>query len=196
MDNQSKRTTYNRNNTIQEIRYQFILLYNKYGIDKLTVQQVCQQCGISRTIFYKYYDDKYSVLESIEDEIIEGLRKINQSLPQVSLYEYKKGDAFPVFSDTAKYIKNQEHFIKPLIGIHSDPQFIARWRKQIRNDMALKFNHDNLQLENQNLVTSLFASAIIGLYQYWFFENSELSADEISIIAGNLLCGTLYDFKK
>ncbi len=194
MDNNPKRTTYNRKHTIQEIRHQFIILYDKYGMEKLSVQQVCQQCGISRTIFYKYFDDKYSVLESIEDEIIEGIRKINQRLPQTSLYDYKKGEPFPIFADTAEYIKSQEHFIKPLIGVHSDPQFIARWRRQIRNDMELKFNSDNLQLKKQDLVTAVFASAIIGLYTYWFFENPGLSADEVSTIAGNLLCGTLYDF--
>ena len=189
------RNEYNRLHTVDAIKLSFIRLYEQSGIDRVSIRAVCEEAGISRTMFYRYFDDKYQVLESIEDELIEGVRQINRRLVDVPLNEYRRGEPFPVFVDTARYIRSQEIFFRPLLNVHGDPQFIFRWKKQIRADVRQKFVHDSITTFNLDVVTELFAAAIVGLYTYWFFENPGLSCEELSEIAGNLLCGSLYDFK-
>ncbi len=189
------RNEYNRLHTEDTIKLSFIRLYEQSGIDRVSIRAVCEEAGISRTMFYRYFDDKYQVLESIEDELIEGMRQINRRLVDVPLNEYRRGEPFPVFVDTARYIRSQEAYFRPLLNVHGDPQFIFRWKKQIRADVRQKFVHDSITTFNLDVVTELFAAAIVGLYTYWFFENPALSCEELSEIAGNLLCGSLYDFK-
>lgn len=189
------RNEYNRLHTEDTIKLSFIRLYEQSGIDRVSIRAVCEEAGISRTMFYRYFDDKYQVLESIEDELIEGMRQINRRLVDVPLNEYRRGEPFPVFVDTARYIRSQEAYFRPLLNVHGDPQFIFRWKKQIRADVRQKFVHDSITTFNLDVVTELFAAAIVGLYTYWFFENPGLSCEELSEIAGNLLCGSLYDFK-
>ena len=189
------RNEYNRLHTVDAIKLSFIRLYEQSGIDRVSIRAVCEEAGISRTMFYRYFDDKYQVLESIEDELIEGMRQINRRLVDVPLNEYRRGEPFPVFVDTARYIRSQEAYFRPLLNVHGDPQFIFRWKKQIRADVRQKFVHDSITTFNLDVVTELFAAAIVGLYTYWFFENPALSCEELSEIAGNLLCGSLYDFK-
>ncbi len=191
-----KRTEFNRNQTITAIRQCFIELYAVNGIEKISVQQICQHCNISRTIFYKYFDDKYSILEEIEQDLLDGITELNRNLPQTPLQNYKPGMPFPVFYETVNFIKENEIYFKPLLGPHGDPQFIFRWKKQIRKDIKAKFEHDKIPTCNLNVVTELFAAAIIGLYTYWFYEDASLSAQTISEIAGNQLCGSFYTFKK
>lgn len=65
---------------------------------------------------------------------------------------------------------------------------------QKRWDVETKFVHDKITF--LNVVIELFASAIIGLYTYWFYENPELPVEELSEIAGNILCGSFYNFRK
>lgn len=190
------RNEYNRLHTVDAIRRSFIRLYEQCGIDRVSIRAICEDASVSRTMFYRYFDDKYQVLESIEDELIENMRQINRHLVDVPLNEYRQGDPFPVFVDTARYIRSQEAYFRPLLNVHGDPQFIFRWKKQIRADVRQKFDHDNITTFNLDVVTELFAAAIVGLYTYWFFENPGLSCEELSEIAGNLLCGSLYDFKK
>ncbi len=190
-----KRSEFNRARTIEDICRTFMKLYDDNGIDKVSIQKLCEECGISRTIFYKYFDDKYDVLESIEHTLLQNLAELNQKLPQTQLETYTPGTPFPVFYETAKYILENQHYFKPLLGPHGDPQFIFRWKKQIRKDVYSKFEHDKIRTGDLNLVCELFAAAIIGLYTYCFFEDTSLTAQEISEIAGQHLCSAFYNFK-
>lgn len=189
------RNEVNRTRTIEDIKRSFMELYEAAGLDKVSIREICEKAGISRTMFYKYFDDKYQVLECIEDELIEGVRSINHALVAAPLRDYRKGEPFPVFVDTARYIREQERYFRPLLSIHGDPQFIFRWKKQIRADVRQKFIHDRITDYNIDVVTELFAAAIVGLYTYWFFEEPSLSCEELSEIAGNLLCGSFYNFR-
>lgn len=189
------RNELNRLRTIEDIKESFIELYEAGGIDKVSVQNLCGKANISKTIFYRYFDDKYQVLESIEEELLDGLRKANIALKTTSLSEYKKGQPFPVFFETAQYVYSKKQYFKSLLSAHGDPQFIFKWKKQIRLDVRTKFEHDQITGYNLDVVTELFAASVIGLYTYWFFENPEMSCQEISEIGGNMLCGSFYNFR-
>ncbi len=189
------RHEHNRNSTIEDIRKAFIQLYEEHGIDKLSVKDICLKAEISKPLFYRYFDDKYSVLESIETRLLDRVAEINIALKDTPLATYRKGQPFPVFFETAEYIKSQEDYFRPLLSSRGDPQFVFRWKKQIRKDVRVKFENDHITAYNLDVVTELFAAGIIGLYTYWFFENPELSCQEISEIGGNLLCGSFYNFK-
>lgn len=190
------RNKYNREQTIRDIKRTFIQLYDAKGIDRVSIREICEKAGVSRTIFYSYFEDKYQLLESIENELLSGVTRINHALVTASLRDYRPGAPFPVFVDTARYVWDQQDFFRPLLNVHGDPQFIFRWKRQIRSDVRQKLLHDQVAAKNIDVITELFASAIIGLYTYWFFENPSLSCEEVSEIAGSLLCGSFYNFSK
>ena len=59
--------------TKKKLRDAFMTLYKKNPIEKITVRQVSELAGVTRSTFYAYYDSVYAVLEAIEDELQEGL---------------------------------------------------------------------------------------------------------------------------
>lgn len=189
------RNELNRLRTMEDIKESFIELYEAGGIDKVSVQGLCGKANISKTIFYRYFDDKYQVLECIEDELLAGIKEINLVLKNTPLGEYKKGKPFPVFYETAEYVYSKKKYFKALLSAHGDPQFIFKWKKQIRLDVRTKFEFDHITGYNLDVVTELFAASVIGLYTYWFFENPDMSCQEISEIGGNMLCGSFYNFR-
>ena len=189
------RNEHNRKQTIEDIRTAFIKLYEKSGINKLSIKEICEHAGISKPLFYRYFDDKYDVLESIERDLLSDIAEINKDLTNTSLFSYRKGQPFPVFYETAVYIKSKEKFFRPLLSSNGDPGFIFKWKRQIRKDVRQKFEKDEITSYNLDVVTELFAAGIVGLYTYWFFENPSMSCEEISEIGGNLLCGSFYNFK-
>lgn len=62
-------------NTKEYIAYKFASLLSTKSFDKLSVETIAEECGISRTTFYRYFEDKYALLIYIYtrelDELIE-----------------------------------------------------------------------------------------------------------------------------
>lgn len=189
------RNELNRLRTIEDIKQNFIELLSVGGIEKVSVQNLCKKANISKTIFYRYFDDKYEVLEKIEQELLDGLASANIHLKTTPISEYKKGRPFPVFFETAQFVYSKRDYFKVLLGVHGDPSFIFKWKKQIRIDVRSKFEYDHITDYNLDVVTELFAASVIGLYTYWFFERPAMSCQEISEIGGNMLCGAFYNFR-
>ena len=189
------RNQVNRINTIQAIKDSFMELYQVHGIDKVRVADICARAKVSKSNFYNYFDDKYEMLESIENEMLQGVKEINTALKDAAWNTYKKGDPFPVYSDTAKYIWENRKYFKPLLGPNGDPSFVFRWKKQMKKDIRNKLVIDNRTNYNLDIVSELFTNGIVGLYIYWFYENPDISPEELSAIAGTLLYSDLYHFK-
>jgi len=57
-------------------------LFWKYGIKRVTVEEVCEEAGVSKMTFYKYFENKLDlvkfILETIIDESIREYRDIMQ----------------------------------------------------------------------------------------------------------------------
>ena len=60
----------------------FWSLYRDKPIEKITVKAICEKAGCNRSTFYEYYTDSYSVLEDIEEELLDYVRrKLTEELP-------------------------------------------------------------------------------------------------------------------
>ena len=53
--------------TKNAIRETFIELLKKKFIDKITVKDIVEECGINRNTFYYYYADIYELMEDVKD---------------------------------------------------------------------------------------------------------------------------------
>lgn len=177
------RNELNKQRTIDDIKDCFIDLYEKKGIEQISVREICENVKISRTIFYKYFEDKYSVLEEIEGDLLAETKKINAHLKTQNIRAYKRGDIFPVLYETIQYIYEQKKYFRPLLSAKGDPSFIFKWKKQIRDDVRNQNTSVDLDIFTQidnDVINELFASICIGLYTYWFFENTALTPKQIA----------------
>ena len=68
------------NLTERAITQAFVELLNEYPLDKITVRQIAQKCGISRNTFYYHYHDIYDLLEQLfaseEERLLAGIDNI------------------------------------------------------------------------------------------------------------------------
>ena len=71
-----------REATSRAIMDAFWSLYRDLPIEKITVKAICEKAGCNRSTFYEYYTDSYSVLEAIEEELLDYVRrKLTEELP-------------------------------------------------------------------------------------------------------------------
>lgn len=51
--------------TKKAIRETFIELLNKFPLDKITIKDIVEECGINRNTFYYYYQDIYALVDDV-----------------------------------------------------------------------------------------------------------------------------------
>ena len=161
------RNQYNRLNTIESIKESFMKLYKKKGIDGVTISSICEDCQISRTIFYQYFDDKYDVLQSIEEMILTAGPEICKRHINTDISGHKPGTPFPMVYEIFCYAKEKEIFFKPLIGPHGDSYFIFKWKQAIQSDLRQKLEHDGVLPDDFEVASAFLASGLIGLVIYY-----------------------------
>lgn len=53
-------------------------LVQKKSFDKITIDQICQEAEIGRSTFYRYFTDKYDILDYSIQQLFEQARKKNE----------------------------------------------------------------------------------------------------------------------
>jgi len=54
-------------------------LFRRYGIRRVTVEEICRNAGASKMTFYKYFTNKIEVMKTIWNDMLdEGYRKIDE----------------------------------------------------------------------------------------------------------------------
>jgi AcrR family transcriptional regulator len=54
-------------------------LFSRFGAKRVTVEEICQEAGVSKMTFYKYFSNKVELVLSIRDEWVEeGFRKFDE----------------------------------------------------------------------------------------------------------------------
>ncbi len=176
------------------IKDEFMRLYEKKGLEKVTVNEICNVCEISRSTFYQHFDDKYDLLETIENELLDGVRDLNIDMHSIPVTDTTA--SVPLWIETATYIYSKKDYFRPLIIKPGDPRFVHKWNKVIRNTInerlsADKYTNDLIDID---LVTYSMASATIGLYEYWFQYRPDLTPQEIAETGSKLIWSAFYKF--
>lgn len=53
----------------------FLRLLHKTSFNHITVSAICQEAQINRTTFYRYYDNQFQLLETIENDLIANMEE-------------------------------------------------------------------------------------------------------------------------
>lgn len=161
---------------LHAIQETFIELYSIEIFSKISVKNICTDLHISRTTFYKYYDDLYAVLEDIEDNLIMQLKLINKNFYKDEFSKYRHCELY----DTLNFIKANSKYFKTLLSAGKGGQFIYKWKKIIKYDFNKKYETEQIHIKNKELVLEMIASAIIGVYTYWLFNIDKISIDDVA----------------
>lgn len=189
------RREFNKQETVRHIRSVFIDLYAKGGINSITINVLCKECGIARSTFYLYYDDKYQVLESVEDEILADLRVICHDLRDCDMSKVLSGKPLEKARAMVDYLKDNAQTFRALLGKYGDPRFSYKWKKDIIDSFMGRFRAEKGDNPSASIACTIFSSSLIGLYNHFLFDMPDVTEHELSIIMGNLLKYSLFDFQ-
>ena len=188
------RKDFNRSETQRHIRNVFLDLYSAKGIDGVTVNELCRQAGIVKSTFYTYFEDKYSVLEEIERELLDGLDAQNEGLENLEVTPVLQGNPLPQASRSVDFILDHLKEYRALMGPKGDPSFETRWRRYIEADFRGRFDKEKDSKKSAGLACAIFSSTLIGIYRFFIFEDPDISKETFALILGNTFKYALQDF--
>lgn len=176
----------NRQRTIDDIEQAFLALYEKGGIDSVSISGICKTGQISRSTFYLYFEDKYAVLQQVEDRLLKQLWDICGNLPDLpDLIDNHKGTENAKL--TLRHIRVNIKWYRSLLGNKGDPMFVYHWKRDIARSLQKKLARRNISEQDATIRGVIFASALIGLYSYVVLENLDMPDDRLTGYLDSLL---------
>ena len=147
---------------------------------QIKVAQLCDRYSISRSTFYNYFDSIFSVLQKIEDDILEELFELN-----VAKSLNDKSIVIDAFSSMRKSI-NAFHV---LIGPNGDPSFVAKLinrNKRSLDILANKMESQATTLELQ-IVHEFTQAGKLRAFEWWAEHENEVSVSDMAEIMNRII---------
>jgi AcrR family transcriptional regulator len=113
--------------TLQKIKQIFNELLVEEGFTNITVKQILQGAHINRSTFYTYFDNKEDLLNEIEADLFQGLKKISKKLLEQDVKFYSDEEALQTYyHQLVHYIYENRDKFALLAGAKGDPAFISK----------------------------------------------------------------------
>ncbi len=170
----------------EKIADSFEKMMNSHFIDDISVKDIMNYCQLPRTVFYRYFHDKYDLMayvytSQIKRFISDSQTYTYQDMVRVCytfMYE-KKG----FFSKIVKY-KNQNSFLQFLndYSYHTTKEAICR-----------SYNIRELEL-NLDISLRLYCNGCSTITEWWLESGLKMPVEQISEIITNSIPVCLKDY--
>ena len=177
-----------QNQTRETILSAFISLLQEKSFSKVTVGDIAEKANINRGTFYKYYKDKYQLVEKIEAQILSELEETDQHW----IAEIQAGNAgnddilVKSIVATLQVFERHADFINVMLSENGDAGFervlIQHTVEFERETMPSPRKSNKANDETRELVAHYQASALIGVVRYWLYNLNTPPIDLANLI--------------
>lgn len=143
--------------TLAMIRKSFLSLLKQKPIEKIKVKEICDLANINRATFYRYYNNQYELLSSIEEELLadfaDSAKEKKYDIDGLTLLMFQK-----LYDNKDEWLILMNNNIDTRLM----PKVFAQFNKNLRRDPT---NEDKTVLFNFLLY------GYTGLFEYWVKTN-------------------------
>lgn len=164
--------------TKKALRDSLIELMQTRPILDISIKELCDKADISRTTFYAYYKNQYTLLKQLEDET---LSSVEDTLKK---YDNKRSahDTIRMVEGILQYIADNSHSIQVLLSENGDINFQKRFfRRFTDTQKMMKYfakGADDAEKGEYHLVFVVGGS--IALLQHWLKDNMNIPIPEVA----------------
>lgn len=168
-----------KNKTVQYLDDAFIFLLQKKTYDQITIRNLIEKAGISRTSFYANFVDIHDFFTHFVTDCFCDLEaytdKRNCNL-------FLREDFLQYYTNFYKYIAEHEVLFETLLGDHGLPAFRLQmiqsasgmWTGQFTRIFPDDRIYPRHQKDEIELLIAYIVSAHVGLVNYWLFNHRHL----------------------
>lgn len=166
---------------------------------RITIDLLCQSAMINRSTFYKYYADKYALLD---DYLTRTMNEFGETVKTdfITADPGNVDDPYytMLFRETASFLFARRERFQTLWQAGIDRNIYLEMT-QIVQDRILEKLCGELEKATaaQSLYASFFASNMMTLIRWWFNHEGQVSEDTVvEIMASNMKQGLFCTFKQ
>ncbi len=159
------------------------------SINQITVKDLAGAIDMNRGTFYNHYTDIYDLLETVEDNLIDNLRKITNQINSSGIKKIEEKHKLTQITKALEYIKSNEQIFKILLSEKGNILFLEKIKKVFREkflcDMIIMSSEHSSQYYESIIL--FFISGAIGLIQEWLETERKITPVELAIIIENII---------
>lgn len=162
--------------TKRVIKETFLSLLEEKDVSNISVKELCEKADINRGTFYRYYEDIYYLLKTIEEDFIEEIKNSDSivHMSKHSIYSFTK-QILEIFENNKKLVRilfnadSNIYFLDQVLEIAYE-KCIGNWENNVDSN-------DYNELENS--VVFIFNGAL-GVINYWIKNDFNISSDKLA----------------
>lgn len=167
--------------TRRDLRNSIINLLTKKPIEKISVTEICDNALINRITFYKYYEDKYTLLDDSLHEIKDDiLRKLPNKKNITSIEEASQYLA-DIINVLINFIENNTLLIESLYKNGNNKLFniITNICEGTINDLLNEINKIKPIKYNIPALSSFILGGFMSTIYYWLGHHDSIKKEDV-----------------
>lgn len=173
--------------TKQLIQNSFLQILEKKPFESITIGDITKQAEINRGTFYLHYEDKFDLLDQIEQQLFVDLGNHIDELQSLysSTNTFEK-EQEQLAATLFRYIKMRSSILKILLSNHGRAGFHIRFRDAFSE--KVRFNLEKNESFNAYLKVpmeyfiSFITSAFLGLIEQWIQNGFDKTPEEMTAL--------------
>lgn len=149
------------------IRRVFLELLGRLPVEKITVAEICREAEINRATFYRYYENQYDLLSSLESEMFEEIKK--------SACQYRN-DIDKLTEIIFYKFAEQKEMWTLLLSDHADLSFLSKIYTFFEELFAKDYSTKERELRYRFLL-----SGYSGIFDYWVKNGMKEPPEEMAM---------------
>lgn len=162
--------------TKSQLKQGLAQLMMKKSINEISVKELVQTVDINRSTFYLHYSDIYSLLDEIEEELLNEIRHIIETHPMGV-----ENNTFTFMEDIFKVLAENKEICRALMGDNGDASFIFKMEDIIEENAKKQLEELFPDIrENLQYILSFCLSGCMGIVNQWLFQNGQETPEEMA----------------
>ncbi len=165
--------------TQKDIVESFKHLITKKHFEDITIQMIADEAGVSRATFYRYFRDKYDIMNYNYQSILDKCMKENQTQTFQELFYAMTTAGTDALRPMIRLFESS--------GVNSFQNFIYNYSFKTLENIVLKACNEQKLTDKQIFQYRFFCRGVAHMYEEWLRGVHNMSAEEVT----NYLCELL-----
>lgn len=166
------------------IKQAFIQLLKENNLDRITIQQISDLADVNRGTFYLNYEDKYALLDEMENEQIEKIKGFvdirKMDLSTKTSDRFIEEFANKIIKNVITHIEYNMEFYQVILNLERKSQIEEQLADIVRSNIKhLIGNKDNVFGIPENYYLSYVVGSMMSMIKYWVSDENRVSVEEL-----------------
>ncbi|MFU1790887.1 TetR/AcrR family transcriptional regulator [Mammaliicoccus sciuri] len=166
------------------IKQAFIQLLKENNLDRITIQQISDLADVNRGTFYLNYEDKYALLDEMENEQIEKIKGFvdirKMDLSTKTSDRFIEDFANKIIKNVITHIEHNIEFYQVILNLERKSQIEEQLAEIVRSNIKhLIGDKDDIFGIPENYYLSYVVGSMMSMIKYWVSDENRVSVEEL-----------------